>query len=1374
MRGLKDLFGAGAVFVVLVLSAVPVSAFTGHAFSTSFGSAGSGAGQLVLASNSGVAVNSSTHDVYVADTGNRRIEEFSSTGTFVRAWGWGVADGLPSFETCTLVCQAGLAGAGSGQLTTPIFVAVDNSAGPSAGDVYVGDVGTNLVQKFDASGDLVAGWGSGGQLDGSAATGGPFTAIAGIALDTSGHLFVYDPNSQNWFEFGQDGTAGATVPFSRGTENVGIDIDGSGNFYKVVGNRNVEKYDSSGNDVGPVDGASSDTGFTIDPTMNDIYIDGGGRSIQRFDSSCVPSGGPSGSPCAAADSFGSGDLAGAAGLGVDSSSLTVYAADVGNQRIAVFTKGLYPDVTTNPAIAVTAIAATVNGHLDPAGGGNVVDCHFQYVDDAAFQAHGYGDPSVLSVPCAEGNSFSTPANVHADLTTLQPVTTYHFRLIAGNAQGQNQGADQTFTTPPAVKDVSTDPATNVQGHSATLNGTLDPNGLDTTYHFQYVDDAAFQASGYSGATSVPVPDADAGSTPGDQSVHTDVTGLQSASTYHFRLIATDSNGTTIGQDEMLTTLPPPSIGSAAAANLTPTSTDLTASINPNGFDTIYRFEWGTSAAYGASVPIPDGHIAAGLSDQAVAQHVSGLQANTTYHFRVVAQNLTGTTTGVDHTFIYDTSGEGLPDNRAYEMITPPQKNGALIGVVFIGSRPDVSEGGSRVIASSVQCFAGSGSCSADRLQEGDPFAFTRTSDGWVTTPLAPPSTQFDINTVERFSADAGTALFSVPTPPAGEDAWYARRSDGSFLDIGPVTPPSAGALGPADDVVAATADLSHIVYSLRGGVVRWPFDPSSESSSYEYVGGGNTAPALVGVSGGAGSTDLISTCGTLQGGVGPGFSYFYNSLSADGGTVYFTAMTAIGGGACLGSGVNAGTPVPADTLYARIDGSRTVLISGRSPLGCVSPACLGSSPSKAEFQGASTDGSRVFFTSTQQLTDDASEGSQNLYEYNFSRPAGENLVAVSAGDSSGEGPQVQGVEAISSDGSHIYFAAKGVLTGVANGQGQVAQGGAENLYMFERDANYPQGRVAFIAALPLSDEEFVVRGEGQPGFVGGVGLANVTPDGRFLVFMSHGRLTSDDTNASGTSQVFRYDAQTGMLVRISIGERGFNDNGNAGVGEASIVPAVNILFHAGAARPDPTMSHDGAFVFFESPTGLMPRALNDVQVATFGGHPEYAENVYEWHEGHVYLVSDGRDTSAVAPVSEVPLGWGLSSVRLLGSDATGANVFFTTADRLVGQDTDTQLDYYDARICTTDDPCVAAPPAPAAPCVGEGCRAALGGTPSLAAPVSATFSGAGNLAAEAKPAVKAKRKAKPKKARKRKKGKRKVAGKRGKAKRSSRSTRRGR
>jgi hypothetical protein len=158
------------------------------------------------------------------------------------------------------------------------------------------------------------------------------------------------------------------------------------------------------------------------------------------------------------------------------------------------------------------------------------------------------------------------------------------------------------------------------------------------------------------------------------------------------------------------------------------------------------------------------------------------------------------------------------------------------------------------------------------------------------------------------------------------------------------------------------------------------------------------------------------------------------------------------------------------------------------------------------------------------------------------------------------------------------------------------------------------------------------------------------------------------------------------------------------------------------------MSHDGSYVFFVSPIGLTPNAL-DRAIAGRGPEGEliYAENVYEWHAGHVYLISDGRDTGLEAGQNFSACGWLNTAVCLLGSDASGRNVFFSTVDSLVPEDTDSQLDYYDARICTTGEPCIK-PAAPGLPsCLGEACHGTPAGTPLAPGVPTMTFSGRGNL-----------------------------------------------
>jgi hypothetical protein len=879
------------------------------------------------------------------------------------------------------------------------------------------------------------------------------------------------------------------------------------------------------------------------------------------------------------------------------------------------------------------------------------------------------------------------------------------RVYVSNSEGALPRQIEVFGPAFLLPDVTTGEASEVRPQgSATVAGVVNPDGTEVTdCHFDYGPTTEY-------AKAAPC-EQTAGSGTEAVAVTTKLSGLEPGATYHFRLQASNENGTNFGQDQTFALPPRPTIDGASASELTAESALLKAEIDPGGLATSYRFEYGSTTEYGTSVPEPEGQLAGGSVAEPVEARIANLSADTTtYHWRVVATNEAGTTVGVDHTFRYITTGERLPDGRAYEMVTPHAKNGALVNsFVLVGLAPVVAESGSRVTVTSIQCFAGSLSCSAARQTEGEQYLFSRSPTEWATTALAPPATQFQANSTALLSAETAMELFSMPTPPTYEDDFYIRRADGTFVDVGPVSPPADGPEGEpwGSSKVEATSDFSHIAFQEEGF---WAAAGTSEKTVYEFTGVDNAEPKLVGVTGGLGSTSLISKCGTTLGG-DAGNGGYPNAMSANGEVIYFTAK------ACeSGTGSNSGTPVSANALFARLGGARTVKISERSPTECTSSACTGSSVQSAAFAGASADGSKAFFTSDQQLTNEAGKEA-NLYEYDFDSPAGENLIDMSAGDPA-HGPQVQGVVAISSDGSHVYFVAKGVLTAGVDALGRTPEEGADNLYVFERDSAYPHGRMEFVTQLTEADQE-------QWTSSGYKVLANVTPDGRFLVFESDGDLTADDSSSAKARQIFRYDAQSGELVRVSTGREGFNDNGNGGLGDASIVQEyIRSASSAGPARTDPSMSHDGSYVFFESPVGLTPRALDEVAVGELGGRPTYAENVYEWHEGKVSLISDGKDTT-VGPGDQ-------SSVKLLGSDATGANVFFVTADQLLGGDVDTQLDLYDARICTEAEPCIAEPPPPSPPCLGESCHGIPSGTPAAPTGGSATLNGEGNLSSSHK------------------------------------------
>src|SRR6185312_1994901 len=130
-------------------------------------------------------------------------------------------------------------------------------------------------------------------------------------------------------------------------------------------------------------------------------------------------------------------------------------------------------------------------------------------------------------------------------------------------------------------------------------------------------------------------------------VSADVSGLTAGVVYHFRLSANNANGANTGLDRLVG---PPRIDSQTDTGITQAAATLHAQVNPDGVDTTYRFEYGTSTAYGTSVPVPDADIGAVESDEALETELTGLQAGVTYHYRVVAVNTAGMVTGADQRF----------------------------------------------------------------------------------------------------------------------------------------------------------------------------------------------------------------------------------------------------------------------------------------------------------------------------------------------------------------------------------------------------------------------------------------------------------------------------------------------------------------------------------------------------------------------------------------------------------------------------------------------------------------------------------------------------------------------------------------------------
>ncbi|MGH2902122.1 MAG: hypothetical protein ACRDK7_00790 [Solirubrobacteraceae bacterium] len=695
----------------------------------------------------------------------------------------------------------------------------------------------------------------------------------------------------------------------------------------------------------------------------------------------------------------------------------------------------------------------------------------------------------------------------------------------------------------------------------------------------------------------------------------------------------------------------------------------------------------------------------------------------------------------------------------------------------------------------------------DQTTFGATYELTRTATGWSETDIDPPASQYPFDEILDETPDLGATLWSVRGTSESLFAQdlLIREADGTLHDLGPEANPAGtggppGLAEPLDfgqyGYAGASSDLSHVLYWIEGrGTAAeeaaaprlWPGDKTAPSYSqndslYERVGDGGGEPTLVGVKNEGpldGSphvnegAELISECGIDLGSQHLTTGDGENAVSESGATIFFTARAATEGteGKYCNED-NEGSGPPVNELYTRIGGVKTVALSepplsgpsaipGRECSGvCATDEEVPADRSEAIYQGASQDGGKVFFLTAQPLVNGDEDASTDLYEAEIEDAgAGAHvgkLVQVSHDPNAGQAAEVQGVTRVSADGSHVYFVAKGELASNSSGQASfsTAQEGAENLYVYEPDAAVPgHFKTVFIAMLcsgagesgSVEDEECHSSDSTMWNTQGPIAPAQTTSDGSFLVFSSASDLTAPE-DTSTVRQVFRYDAEAGEfgeLARVSIGQDGFNADGNTDNSKL----AVAAVKSAGAQRAGATVVSDAGAVVFQSADGLTPTALNgqeesfeyeegtERRVGTF-----YADNVYEWEPpgvkscpegeagGCVSLISDGLDTKAAPGTGSAAK----SAVALGGETPSGTDIFFTTADQLVPEDTDTAVDIYDAR----EDGGFPPPPV-ATPCE-ENCQGAPGTQPLFGASPSATFSGAGNLTppVEVKPAAK--------------------------------------
>ena len=301
-------------------------------------------------------------------------------------------------------------------------------------------------------------------------------------------------------------------------------------------------------------------------------------------------------------------------------------AGTGRGADGILTTSAAPQVVTGSATSVTTTSATLNGTVNPSS--RATSWYFEYGTSTS-----YG----TKTGAKDAGSGTSPVGASAAITGLSSGRTYHFRLVATSDAGTSRGADRTFQAT-GTPTVTTKPASSVKDSSATLNASVNPNGQATSVYFEYGTSTSY------GAKTSPK---SIGSSGSSSNVSLAASGLAPSTTYHVRVVASNAAGTSNGSDQTFTTTGPPIVHTGSPTGISSSGATLTGSVDPRGHSTQYYFQYGPTTAYGLVVPARSAGSGAASS---VSVAVGGLTSGKTYHFRLVAQNSSGTSSTPDASF----------------------------------------------------------------------------------------------------------------------------------------------------------------------------------------------------------------------------------------------------------------------------------------------------------------------------------------------------------------------------------------------------------------------------------------------------------------------------------------------------------------------------------------------------------------------------------------------------------------------------------------------------------------------------------------------------------------------------------------------------
>lgn len=1314
---------------------------------------GSGAGQF--SQPLGIAVDSETGDIYLADRNNARIDEFTAWGEFVKAIGWGVNAAAPAEElqACTeeTGCKAGSAGAGAGQFRRPEGLAVD-----STGDLYVVDHDNHRVQKFDSEGNFVLMFG--GEVD--------KTTSANICTAASGDAC------------GVGTTGTATGQFSSWpTEPVGAQFMAVGPGDQIyVGDQNrIQVFDANGVyqsqlglpaegevEHGAPGGQGKPWGLAVDKS-GDVYF----TFYQNYNSG-IP--------------------------GSEYPAVFKYVGGVWTKFVEIE----YPKALAVDSDGDVYVARGPRGSLIPKLSSRVVEFDSsgkKLIPSEAEESEKDSEGGELH-PFAQKLEYDITGLATSDACNLSSDDLIvGYNGAGGQVEASGPPPDPSVCEPPARAPLIADQFASAVGEEeASLVAKINSRfWSSTTYYVEY----GTQPCDLGGCATIPTPPGEDLSSSSGSAVATKpivLTGLDPHTTYHYRFVArtlfepgpggeavVKGAGGKVGADgtegEFTTTEGALPVGACpgnagyrtglsallpdcrAYEMVSPVDkegADIVALINVRGYRAGHfqsagdgeKLTYSAYRAFGGNVeasPYTSQYIASrepgvGWTDEVISPARGVALVEPSYvlesEYPAFTENLCkgwlrlvfeqseppldpAAPAGYENLFQRDDCGANAGSYEALTDVAPPDSNS--FGYLQLELQ-GVSADGSRAI------FAAPGKLTADAPEQpgsscttlsscpqrlylaeaGKPLRFVcYLPDSNVATGSCSAGQNNGVSNGEarteqvagafsqegnRVVFETGGTLYLRSNPAALESARLHGVASGHGDLLGPAT-----GLG---NLIAGTKTVGSVTVTSGtfavGQTISGTGIPLETTVTSVTENSQHTKIESLKISKAATETRTETA---LTGAA----SATVTNLVTDTGT--FAAGQSISG-----AGIPTGTTVAsvtADSLTLSAPATElgtAVSLEASSECSEAAKACTSLIGTGAKFWGASSDLGRVIY----QTADG------ELREYLVDNG---NSAQIASGG-------VLGVLGQSADARRVYFASTAVLAG-ENDEGRSPQAGERNLYFHEAG-----GETRFIGVLGKEDVSGLNGPHAMPITLEPVKrAARVSVDGSTAAFVSTAALTgfnnTDAVSGEPDEEVFVYDAHgEGRLVCVSCDPSGRRPSGRPqeskpweGVWTAAWIPTWEGDLYASRA-----LSANGERLFFNSFVPLVGRDQNGT------------EDVYEWERSSSRAGCEALDAERYAPafdgcLSLISSGSSSQDSEFLDADPSGANVFFATGQSLLPQDPG-QIDVYDAR----EDGGLPTPPIPGPECEGRAaCQGQTSPAPSVSTPASSTYEGSGNLTPNACP-----------------------------------------